>query len=32
MIQRFGGGASGSAQLGVESQTFVYSSLTDPAR
>ena len=32
MIQRFGGGAAGSEQLGVESQTFVYSALTDPAR
>lgn len=32
MIQRFGGGAAGSARLGVESQTFVYSALTDPLR
>jgi CubicO group peptidase (beta-lactamase class C family) len=32
MIQRFGGGASGSARLGIESQTFVYSALTDPSR
>ena len=32
MIQRFGGGAAGSAQLGVTSQTFVYSALTDPQR
>jgi CubicO group peptidase (beta-lactamase class C family) len=32
MIQRFGGGLSGSERLGVESQTFVYSALTDPAR
>jgi len=32
MIQRFGGGASGSARLGVESQTYVYSALTDPSR
>jgi CubicO group peptidase (beta-lactamase class C family) len=32
MIQRFGGGQSGSERLGVESQTFVYSALTDPAR
>jgi len=32
MIQRFGGGAAGSARLGVESQTFVYSALTDPSR
>jgi CubicO group peptidase (beta-lactamase class C family) len=32
MIQRFGGGATGSEQLGVQSQTFVYSALTDPAR
>jgi CubicO group peptidase (beta-lactamase class C family) len=31
MIQRFGGGASGSARLGVESQTYVYSALTDPS-
>lgn len=32
MIQRFGGGAAGSEQLGVQSQTLVYSALTDPAR
>ncbi len=32
MIQRFGGGAAGSDRLGVESQTFVYSALTDPSR
>ncbi|HEX4303540.1 MAG TPA: serine hydrolase domain-containing protein [Rhizomicrobium sp.] len=32
MIQRFGGGAAGSAQLSVDSQTFVYSALIDPER
>jgi CubicO group peptidase (beta-lactamase class C family) len=32
MIQRFGGGAAGSQQLGVGSQTFVYSALTDPEK
>ena len=32
MIQRFGGGATGSEQFGVQSQTLVYSALTDPAR
>jgi CubicO group peptidase (beta-lactamase class C family) len=31
MIQRFGGGLSGSEQLGVESRNLVYSALTDPA-
>ncbi len=32
MIQRFGGGTTGSARLSVDSQTFVYSALTDPER
>ena len=32
MIQRFGGGLAGSERLGVESQTFVYSALTNPER
>jgi CubicO group peptidase (beta-lactamase class C family) len=32
MIQRFGDGAAGSQRIGVGSQTFVYSALTDPSR
>jgi len=32
MIQRFGDGAAGSQRVGVGSQTFVYSALTDPSR
>jgi CubicO group peptidase (beta-lactamase class C family) len=32
MIQRFSLGAAGSASLGAQSQTFVYSALTEPER
>jgi CubicO group peptidase (beta-lactamase class C family) len=32
MVQRFGGGAAGDESLGAQSQSLLYSALTDPAR